>query len=291
MALIPERNRAVIRGTNEIVVIDYEQGILFRRLAFPGTIGHFALARYGGNWELYVPCSDGNIYICDAADPVILETIPVGPSLVSAAANSKGWIAVSTTDYYDPVKIYRRQTLTRLNSLNDFNTWSARLFFWSDYSLFAVSAYTSPSMMSLYNLNEQGVFLSETDDPYGYQYEKSVTLVRISDRYVVTSSSGHVFSLPDLTYQNTLSAAGTDQMDFQFSEDGNTIYSSMAIERNLFKSVLSNGKIINTERIPTIGYTWLLARDKDEMVVLSASQPFSKYSTPGSFIIETVALK
>jgi len=291
MVVVPGRHRAVIRATNEIIVVDYEQGTIFRRLAFPANLGNFALAKRGNSWELYVPCYDGNLYICDPADPVILETLEIGTPATSVAVNSKGWIAVSTSDYNEPLKIYRRELLTKINGITDFETLNAHLFFRSDYSLFSASTYISPGVLSLYTLNDQAGKISRTDDPYDWQYEITGELVDISYNYAVTSHSGLLFSLQDFSYQTSLTSGGSNHMDFEFSDDDNTIYAAVSNERNIIKSVIVNGKVSSTEKIPTVGYPWLLSRNGDEMVVLSAPLAFSPWALTGQVIVETVSLK
>ncbi|MEO7991884.1 MAG: hypothetical protein ABI663_20180 [Chryseolinea sp.] len=288
MKLLPENKLAVVRGYSDVTVINYDERAIVKRKEFPGKVGTIDIASFDGKKELYVPCSDQNVYICDPTNLTILDTLRTSYPVSSVAVTSNGIIFASGGDYYFPLKLYSRSTM---NLIAEYPGESeSHIILQSDTRLLAMSSHIFPATMSFYTLTEDGGMLSKADDPYFWEYDMENERLKVSDHYIVTSNKGVVYTADDnMTYVTELTFAGTSQSDFEFSQDGKSIFSAITNQRVLYKSTIS-GNQVSTTSITTQGYPWILARDGNKMIILSSPDPFSINFLTNKIIVETVSL-
>jgi WD40 repeat protein len=287
MKLLPENKLALVREYNGIAVINYDEKVIVKRKEFPG-IGMFDIGFFNGKKELYVPSSDHNVYICDPIDLTILDTLETNAPVTSVAVTSNGNIFVSGRSSSFPLKVYNRSTLSLVSEYP--GEGDSRILLQSDSRLLAMSSHIFPPTMSFYTLDKDGGMISKADDPYFWEYEMEGERLKVSAHYVVTSNKGVVFTADDdMAYVTTLTYSGNNQSDFEFSQDGKSIFSAMSDQRTLHKYLISGSQVSPTF-IPTRGYPWMLARDGNKMVILSSPVPFNLNSLTGEIIIETVTL-
>lgn len=287
--LFPERNLAIVRGYAEIVLVDYEQKIIVRKKTFSGKIGAIDIGTFNGEKELYVPSSDQNVYICDPYDLTVKATLVTKHPVESVAANTQGMIFLSNGDPKAPLKLYDRSTLSLINQYP--GETNSGIMLQSDYKLLAVSTHISPATMSYYTFSPQGALLVKADDPYGWDYEMDAKRFRISDKYIVTATEGFIYTADEkMTLVTTLKNFGSNQSDFEFGADGSTVYAAITTQRSVLKATISNGQAA-VSSISTTGYPWVMARNGDEMIVISSPQPFYLYSTTSKALIERILLK
>ena len=72
----------------------------------------------------------------------------------------------------------------------------------------------------------------------------------------------------------------------EFSEDGGTVYSAISNARQVMKDVINGSR----SYIATTGYPWVLARNGNELIVLSSPESFSPSMTTNKVIVERVPL-
>ena len=287
MELLPDKNLAVVRGYNSIFLVDYEEQIIVGRRDFSGQLGGFDLGKFNGEMEMYLPSTDHNIYIVDPYDLSMIDTLMAGYSVSSVAVSSKGTIYFSCSHSAAPLKLYDRATMNFISQHPGES--NSGILLKSDTVLVAISSTLSPATMSYYTFNDAGTLTSRSDDPYGWDYEMDSERFSVSSQYVVTSTEGFVYTADaNLTHVTTLSNGGSTLTDFEFSEDGGTIYSACSNAQRVNKHVI-NGS--SSSAIATKGYPWLLARKADELVLLSSPGAFSPWNTTNRVIIERVSLK
>jgi hypothetical protein len=288
MKLIPEKNLAIVRDYSSVFLLDYEKKVIVKRIEFSGKVGQFDIANNKGVDEVYVPCSDNKIYIFVAAGLIPKDTIDTGKPVYALAVNSSGKIFCSGTQDYGKLLVYDRKTLSLSTSVAA--EMNCGLTLQDDNHLVAVTSGLSPATMSYYTFNDNANFISRTDDPYGWDYEMEADRTDVSNNYIVTSTEGFVYSADEnMTYITRLTSGGSNQSDFEFSADGNTIYSAVTNQKAILKSTIVNNVATSTT-LPTKGYPWVMARDGNTMVILSSPSSFTLNFLTSGVTIEKINL-
>jgi hypothetical protein len=285
MKLLPDENLAVVRDYSTMLLVDYENQVIAGRREFNGKLGAFDMGTFNGKKEMYVPCSDHSIYIMDPYELTMIDTLIADYPVASVAVNSKGTIYYSCSDPQTPLKLYDRGTMQFISKHAGGS--DSGILLQSDNRLLTVTTHISPATMSFYTFGDGGNLLSRSDDPYSWDYEMDSERLKMSSKYIVTSTEGFVYAADDnLTWITTLTRGGSNQTDFEFSEDGETIYSAVSSSRVIYKQLVNGG----SSSIATRGYPWVMARNGNELIVLSAPDPFSPGMTTNAVIIERIAL-
>jgi hypothetical protein len=286
MKLMPEKNLVVIRDYNTIFLVDYQEQIITKRREFPSKLGEFDLATFNGKKELYVPSSDHNVYILDPFTLDIIDVLSTNYSLQSVAVNSRGTLYLSSSHGQAPLKLYNRGTLSFI-SQHDGET-DCGIVLLSDNKLLTVSKHIDPATMSIYTFNDQGNLISHMDDPYNWNYEMDSERLKVSANHIVTSTDGFVYRADNLTWVKTLEGGGPNYSDFEFSADGNFIYAAVTTSRSIYQYTINATPGATT--IATNGYPWMLARNDNELIVLSSPTLFYTNGTTNAIILERIKL-
>jgi len=287
MKLLPEKNLAIIRSTSDIYLLDYEKQVIVGRKTFPGKIGSIEMAVNSGKNELYVPCSDNNVYICDPYNLDVLETLVTNAPVASVAVNSNGLIFLSGEDFSWPLKIFKREPLSFVAQFSgDVN---AGLELISETQLVSISTTISPANMSVYSFTDEGGLLSNQFGPVGHDYEMDGNRMKANGRYVVTSTMGEVYSVNNgISYIGAISTT-TNLTDFDFSETGNIIYSAATDRRQVIRTSVENGEL-SFSTLNTKSFPWIIARSGSRLIILSSPTAFTPYTLTGRIVIEKIPL-
>jgi hypothetical protein len=287
MELIPENNLAVIRGYSDIYVLDYQKQIIVAKRTFNGQIGTIDIGTYSGKKELYVPCSDNNVYICDVANLEVIETLVTRAPAKSVAVNSNGLIFVSGQDFNAPLTLFKRDGLGFVSKFSGYS--NAGLSLQSDTKLISISTAINPPDMSIYSFTNEGTLIAREVDSYGYDYEMDGTRMKVNERYVVTSTKGAVYSITNgIVYLGAISASA-NLTDFEFSEDGNSIYCAVTDRKQIIKSTLINGQL-SPSSISTKGFPWIIARAGNTLIILSSPKAFTPYILTNNATLEKITI-
>jgi hypothetical protein len=287
MKLLPEQNLAVVRDYTTVFLIDYARRLIVGRREFASTLGAFDLGTFKGKKELYVPCGDHNVYIMDPYTLTMIDTLNVNSTPASVVVNSMGRMYVCTDGFQTPIRLYNRATLEF--QAQYVGELGSTLLLQSDNRVLAVSRHIDPATMSIYTFDDAGTLLSKTDDPYGWHYEMDPDRVKMSSKYIVTSTQGFVYKTDDMTWVKTLKDYGSDLTDFEFSATEGTVYAAISSKRSILKYTL--GGNTGSPSIDTSGYPWIMVRNGDEMIVLSSPTAFSPSATTNKVFLERVDLK
>jgi hypothetical protein len=285
LKLLPDENLAVIRDYNSIFLVDYENLEIVGQREFNGKLGAFDFGMFNGKKEMYLPCSDHSVYILDPYELTMIDTLNADYPVESVAVNSKGTIYYSCSDPQTPLKLYDRSTMGFINEYDGES--DSGILLQSDNRLLAVSSHISPATMSFYTFDDDGNLISRSDDPYFYDYEMDKDRLKMSSKFIVTSTEGFVYTADDnLTWVTTLTQAGSEQVDFEFSDDGGTIYVATSGQKRIFTQTVGG----QSSSITTKGYPWAIARNGNEMIVISSPTAFSPYNITNIVIVERVDL-
>lgn len=289
MELINETNLAIVREYGSIILLDYEKQLIIKKLDFPGKVGQFDLTTNGTLLELYVPCSDNNLYILRANDLNAIDTLDTSGPVASVAVNNLGKIFCS--GYYGGglLKIYERESLSLITQIS-FES-DCGLYLKNDHNLVAISSHLSPAKMSYLTFDNNGFLISKTDDPYHSNYEMESNRTKVSDKYILSSREGFIYTADhNMTYVTKLVAGSFNQSDFAFSADETIIYSAITNQRIILKSTITNN-VASSSTIATHGYPWIISRKENQLIVLSSPTAFQLNSLTNKIIIEKVAVQ
>ncbi|WKZ61320.1 MAG: hypothetical protein QY309_07490 [Cyclobacteriaceae bacterium] len=289
MELIPNEKLAIVRGYRDIFLINFEQGTILKELSFDGRVGQMFIKQRKGILELFIPCTDNNIYILNARNLLPIDTIDVDKPIEAVVVNGLGKIFCSGFFESGHIRVYDRNTHELITAVQAESNCGLALQ--NDNNLVTVSKHLTPATMSYYTFNDEGFLISRTDDPYGYDYEMESDRLCVSDDYIVTSREGFIYTAnQSMTYVAKINQGGSDKADFEFSSNGNTIYATVTNQNSILKSTIVNDNI-STTVIKTQGYPWILARDGSRLVVLSSPEPFYLSSTTSGVIIEIITVQ
>src|SRR5687767_418713 len=114
--------------------------------------------------------------------------------------------------------------------------------------------------------------------------------LKVSGKYVVTSTYGSFYTADEnMTFIKNLSSS-YNMTDYEFSEDGSTIYCAQTDSPSILKATIINNTV-TTSLIPTSGYPWVLARSGNTLIVLSSPVAFTPSFLTSSVIVEQVSVQ
>ncbi|NAS10528.1 hypothetical protein [Poritiphilus flavus] len=283
---------------NKIVVLDYEKQEIVLEKVFEGTIGNFAIGDNGFGEELYVPSSDGWIYIYDLSTFEYKEVINVGDPVTSVVTDQNGLVYSSSAPspwWEQPLKVFNRSDLQFVDGGGDFDRCILRMLP-SNNEIIEISTTISPIDMDYYRFDSNGMFVESKDDRYHGDHPLNARIFKVapSNGYLVTSSQGAVYSADsNMDYKGVLPRGSGTFSDFEFSADASSIYGALSNSKaiNIF-----NGTNLNkTGEISTGGYPAFIFRRGNQIISLSSPTQFETayYHSNGanSFGLEFITLE
>jgi hypothetical protein len=285
LELIQGTTLVIVREYSGLVLLDYERQRTVKRIQFTsGAIGQFGLSNDAK--EVYVPCSDHRIYILKADDFAPIDTIDTQRPAYSVVVNNLGFLFSSGSG--SSIKIYNCQTLSLISEVPGESDLG--MVMQNQNNLITVSSHLSPATMSFFTFTEDGNLSSKTDDPYFWDYEMDSDILDASEKYIVISEQGFIYTADNnMTFVGKINAGGSNQGDFEFSADGQTIFSGVTDQKVILKSSVSPSGI-SSSSIPTKGYPWKMVRNGSTLVVLSSPTKFYLNAITNKVIIEKVQI-
>jgi hypothetical protein len=229
----PTLNRfyAVDKGAGKLRVIDADTFSETASVTLQGTPGFIDIADNGFGLEVYVPSSDGWIYIYDAEKLTLKKSINTGLPTPCVVSNGSGYITASVTPspwWEQPVRTYSRATGINISGNGDHDGDRLR-FVPGQQKIMSISRSVSPVDMEHFELNSKGEILLHTNDKYHGDYPLDPNIFRISNSgdYLVTGGQGAVYlTTRAMEYKGMIQRGSLTFSDFAFSEDGKTIYAA-----------------------------------------------------------------
>ncbi|QRR03112.1 hypothetical protein [Dyadobacter sandarakinus] len=229
----PTRNKLymVDNGAGKLRLIDIDSFTEVASTSLQGTAGNIDVADNSFGMEVYVPSSDGWIYIYDAEKLTLKKSISTGLSTPCVVTNGHGYIAASVRPspwWEQPVRTYSRATGINIDGNGDFEGDRLR-FVPGQEKIISISTSVSPIDMEYFELTSKGAISLHMDDTQHGSYPLDPNIFRISPTgdYVVTGSEGAVYlATRSMEYKGLIQRGSLAFSDFAFSEDGKTIYAA-----------------------------------------------------------------
>jgi hypothetical protein len=233
VVLHPTLNRMYFldKGANKLRIIDVDSFTEITSVSLQGTPGYIDIGDNGQGLEVYVPSSDGWIYVYDAEKLTQKKSINTGLPTPCVVTNSHGYVAASVTPspwWEGPVRTYSRATGINISGNGGFEGDRLR-FVPGQEKIISISRSVSPTDMEYFELSKSGEILLHLDDTQHGSYPLNADIFRISKSgdYLVTGSEGAVYlTSQSMEYKGQIQRGSLMFSDFAFSDDGKTIYAA-----------------------------------------------------------------
>lgn len=264
----------VDKGANKLRVINFDTYKEIMSVSLQGTPGYIDIGDNGQGMEVYVPSSDGWVYIYDADNLTQKKSINTGLSTPCVVTNSHGYIAASVMPspwWESPVRTYSRSTGINISGSGGFDGDRLRFVPKTD-KIISISRSVSPIDMEYFELNKSGEILLHKDDTQHGSYPLNADIFRISKSgdYLVTGAEGAVYlTAQSMEYKGQIQRGSLTFSDFAFSDDGQTIYAAT-----------QNRKSIQIARYPQLS--------RDNEILLRGTPKFVFYRANKLIVISVV---
>jgi hypothetical protein len=275
--LHPERDEVLLldRGGHRIVRYDYRAQEQTGVINLEGEIGYCAIGDNGFGVELYVPSSDGWVYVYSADDLSLRTSISTGLSNASVVVNGLGHVIVAVRPspwWEEPVRTYSRATGINLDGNGDFDGDRLRMIPGKN-QIISISQSVSPIDMEYFDLNAAGMIVQHEDDDYHGDHPLDPHIFRISPQgnYTITSSQGAVYSAnSSMEYRGQLQRGALAYSDFAFSPDGATIYAGTSNRRSI--QIGTFPELTRSNEILTRGFPLFMEYRDGQIICLSRAE-------------------
>jgi hypothetical protein len=263
----------ISKSNKKLVKYDYVKDSLIKEISLQGTAGYCDIGDNGYGVELYVPSSDGHIYIYDANDLSLELTVTTDLATASVVVDGNGYI-IATVDpdpWWDqPIRTYSRSNGLFIDGYegNGVNESDRLRLIPGTSEIISISTTVSPVDMEYYKIGNDGTIEEHYDDSYHGDYSLDATIFRISDdgSYAITAYNGSVYlANSNMAYQGNLQNGGLQYSDFAFSPDGKIIYAATKNRKSV--QIGHYPALITDNEIQLNGYPKHILRDGDKLIV------------------------
>jgi hypothetical protein len=289
--ILPNSSMIYFRSGNKITSFDYEEMTIKNQSSFDGTIGYFNIENNGFGNELYIPNSDGWLYIYDLSTFELKESISVGVPVECVVSNGSGLLftSVSPSPWWEnPIRVFNRTSLSFIDGGGDFDDTRLKLLP-SKNEIIEITTSISPIDMDYYQFDLSGNFVQHKNDKYHGDHPLDPDIFKISpsNNYLITSNKGAIYSADaTMKYIGLLPRGSEYFSDFEFYET--SIYAGLSTQKAIF--VYDNTSFNKTKEIKTKGYPVFLFRKTDQLIVISSPNQFNSYNGPQTIGIEIIQL-
>ena len=267
-------------SAGDIIRYDLQNKVVSKQIAAQANIGYCDIATYNGAEELYVPRSDGWLFIYDATTLAQIDQINIGTSLYSVACNN-GILYVSGTSSIGSsssmIFAYNRATKSLVSSTNTEDNVRLKLIPGSSSEFLGVSYYSDPYYVKFDNtghfVSQQMGYLSSYDlNPVAFEI--------FPDGSKFISSGAGIIVSKTLVYVSSLPHGSLSFSSFDFDNTNQLIYAGCTTNEIQAYSMgtYQLSKTINTTGIPT-----KMFYDNGTVISVSTNGSSSYYYTTGAY--------
>jgi len=278
------------KSQGKISIFDYETKTTLKSLNSEATIGYCSIGDNGSTKELYVPRSDGWIFVYNAETLEKIDQIDITiPS--SCVVNNSGKLFISTDAWTNrPLKVYDRITKTMISENGDFEDTRLRLIPNTNTEIIEVTINIGPTDLDYYSFNSNGSFIIHKNDNYHGDYPLDAAVFQFfpDGKKFITSSEGAIYDI-NLKYLNRIPKGNFLFSDFAFSADASLIYCACSNAKKIVSYSSSN--FVKNKEYMTQGYPYKIFRKENSLICVSKTALGSDYSYgPSNYIIEKIGL-
>lgn len=256
----------------KLIKFNYDLMQVEKEVTLQGSIGNCDIGENGFGIEIYVPSSDGWIYVYDADNLSLKTSVNAGLQVGSVVTNGLGHIIASLYPspwWEDPVRTFSRATGILIDGNGDFEGDRLRMIPGKN-EIISITTSVSPIDMEYFLLDNNGMIVNHTDDTQHGDYPLDPYIFRISPNgiYTITSREGAVYyANPSMEYKGQLQHGSLNFSDFAFSDDGSIIYAATSNRKSI--QIGHYPSLIRDNEILTKGFPVFIIRDGNKIICLS----------------------
>lgn len=280
-ALFDEETHYVYLGgqKGELALYDASTRKVLKTIESGSWTNRFLLGVHNGKKELYVPRTDGWVFIYDAATLTQVDQLNIGDQ-VSGLAYNDGKLFISTTNFNKGLVVYDRESKTRLFDTSYVgNGMQMRAIPGTNTDLVAING---SYMCVKLKFNAAGRLISTQSENLAISYQISPYFFEVlpsGDKFI-TGNYGTIITT-DLAYVTVLPHGMSYFNSFDFDEANNVVYCS-TMQKEVHAYSLSN--YLLQKKMSTKGYPIAVFYDNGTVICVSTGQ--SSLSPSGLAFIE-----
>ena len=256
----------------KLIKYNYGSGEVEKTITVSGTPGFSGIGDTGKGLEIYVPSSEGFVYVYDAETLNLVNAITTGIYTMNALPSENGYILASMapSPWWDsPIRTYQRSTGIQIDGDGDFERSRMRLVPGKS-ALIGISTSVSPVDMDYYELDEAGNFVLSVDDLYHGDHPLDPYAFRISNdgSYVITGNEGAVYlANSSMQFKGLLQRGNLNYSDFAFSDDGSIIYAATSNRTSI--QIGNYPSLLRSNEILLRGFPVMIERKANKIICVS----------------------
>jgi len=265
----------VDKSGQKLYKIDYENNTVVAETSIQGKVGKCDIGDNGAGVEIYIPSSDGYIYVFNANILSLTTKILTEKVNSSVSIDGLGHIIVGLNPSPDawwttPIRSFNRSNGLLIDGNGDFESEIVKRIPGKS-EFISISTSITPVDMDYYKLAVNGRFEIHQNDQYHGNHPMDPSIFRISDNgeYVITSSCGAVYlANSSMEYKGLfgIEYGEIQYSDFAFSSDGATIYAATSNRKSI--QIGSYPSFKKTEEILLKGYPLNMVRKNQKLIIL-----------------------
>lgn len=282
-----------LRSYNDIIAINYETMEKTLQSSFPSTVGYFHIGNNGFGQELYIPSTDGWIYIHNISDFSHKESINVGVPVTCIISNNNGLLFSSQEPspwWENPLRIFNRNTLSYVDGNGDFDKGRLKLLP-SGNEIIEITTSISPIDMDYYKFDSTGFVINHQNDDYHGDHPLDPDIFKIApqNNYLITSEKGAIYTADqNMTYKGVLPRGSVLFSDFEFNDNASVIYAASKYENKIY--LYNASTLQKISEIETKSYPYRIFKKNNQLIVTSTTDPYDYYNRAPNIGIEIINL-
>jgi hypothetical protein len=279
------------KGIGKISIFNFESLTVEKSISVDTKIGFCSFGTYNNVRELYVPRSDGWVFVYNSETLQKIDQIDIGrPS--SCVVSNNGNLFVSTSAWINqPLKVFNRATKMKVSENGDFEDTRIRIIPNSNSEIIEVTINIGPTDLHYYKFDSSGNFVSQKSDRYhgDYPLDASVFQFFPDGKKFITSNEGAIYDV-DLNYLNRLPKGDFLFSDYAFNLNSTIIYGGCSNSKSIVSYSIPNYEKIKEYK--TQGYPYKMYRKDNVLICISKTKKTDSYyyNVPSEMIIEKIQL-
>jgi hypothetical protein len=217
----------LIEKNGIVSIYDIAQGTISKSINTSATLGYGDIGTFNGKKELYIPRTDGWVFVYDAITLEKIAQLSTGLNNSSVVYHNNNLYVSTSAWTRQPLKVISRTTGLKIAETGDFDLTRIRRVPNTDLELVEISMYIAPTDQDRYRFSTNGVVQNHWNDIYHGDHVLDADIFDFfpdGSRYI-TSGNGAIYN-KDMTYITTLPRGNLFFSSYAFSESENQIYAT-----------------------------------------------------------------
>jgi hypothetical protein len=258
--------------TGKISIYDIQKSQIIKSINTDATIGYCDFGVYNNKKELYVPRTDGWIFVYDAVTLEKITQISIGLSASCIVFNNNNLFVSTAAWTQRPIKVYNRANGKKISETGDFELTRFKKVPNTNTELLEITINIGPVDQDHYSFAADGTFMSHQDDIYHGDYPLDAGIFEIfpdGSKYI-TSSSGSIYNR-SMTYEASLPRGNLNFNCFALTQADQLIYAGCQ-NKNIEVYTMNSYNRVKT--IKTNGYPFRIFDYQGKILSVSKTSKF-----------------